>query len=143
MKDLFNKIARAASVYLDPYGENELKRMELADKKFENIKNNNSFDFSDLPNKKHLQNLHHEIDHAAHHQKIEEINTPRKRFNRPKPPLNIGIIPAVTPAPVAQVQEQTPAQRANQVATVMAGGIQSELKAPRTARFRKQAGRNV
>lgn len=140
MKDFFNKIAKSASVYLDPYGENELKRMELADKKtdFENIKNNQFFDFSDLPHKKNLNIFHHEISHATDDppDRVERLLNSLKDFNIPKPVSNIGILPPDNQPAVAQAPEVTPAQRASQMATVMAGGTQAQVSAPRTARFR-------
>lgn len=139
MKDLFNKIAKAASVYLDPYGENELKRLELSDRKsdLEKIRINSSFNISDWPNKKDIEIFSHEIDHAAYHSKIEELKNSPKTFNFRKPLPNIGILPPDA-APVAQIPEMTAAQRAAQVASVMAEGVQGNVAAPRTARFRKQ-----
>lgn len=149
VKELFSKAAKALSVYLDPYGDNELKRMELADKKLEleNIKNNNTFDFSDLPRKDNLNIFAHEISHTLDddHDRRERL----KKFNLPKPKSNIGILPPDDLPPVAVVQapEMTSAQRATQVASAMADGTQANLNAPRTARFKKkpglQAGRNV
>ncbi len=143
VKDFFNKIAKAASVYLDPYGESELKRMELADRKLdlENNKINKPFDFGDVPRKDNAHIFNHEISHAIFDPNDNPLNA-RKSFNVPKPKSNIGILPPDDVPPVAQAApEPTAAQRASLVATAMADGTQSGLKAPRTARFRKTAGR--
>ncbi len=132
VKEFFSKAAKMMSVYLDPYGENELKRMELADKKLE-LENNkinktqqlDPFIFS------------HEISHANISAHDDRLMNSAKNFGLPKPKSNIGILPSGDAPPVAQAPDATPAQRASQVATVMAGGTQAEVKAPRTARFTK------
>lgn len=140
MKDFFNKIAKAASVYLDPTGENELKRMELVDKKLdlENIKNNQPFAFRDPPRKEYLDALRHEMSHAMGHftdpdAGLNSLND----FNIPKPIKKITITRPIMEPAVAPTPDLTPAQRASQVATVMAEGVQGKVSAPQTARFRK------
>jgi hypothetical protein len=147
VKDFFNKIAKAASVYLDPYGENELKRMELADQKLdlENSKINKPFDFGDVPNKQNLNIFAHELNHAIDHpaDRLQKLQDSLKKFNTPKPASNIGILPPDNEPAVAPPPEVTPAQHASQVATVMAGGTQTELRAPRTAKFRKHPAAGV
>lgn len=143
MKDFFNSIAKAASVYLDPYGESELNRIERADKKFnlDNLKNYNTFNTADWPHKKEIAIFSHEIAHIAYENKIEELKNSPKKFRFTKPVPNIGIMPPdtapVASVPAALIPETTAAQRAAQVATVMAEGVQGKVAAPKTARFRK------
>lgn len=140
VKDFFKKVAQAASVYLDPYGESELKRMELADKKLdlENKKNSMPFDFGGVSRKDDLSIFGHEISHAIDPGRPVQSQNPPKNFNIPKPKSNIGILPPDAEPPVAQAPEVTPAQRTSQVATVMAGGTQGKLRAPQTARFQRK-----
>lgn len=140
MKDFFNKIAKAASVYLDPYGESELKRMELADKKLD-LENNKLNEFKDISSHllKDSMIFNHEMNHAIDTRPFDsKIQNIQKNFQVPKPKSNIGILPPLNAAPVATAPEITPAQRAAQVAIVMADGVQGKVKAPLTARFRKQ-----
>lgn len=142
VKDFFNKIAKAASVYLDPYGENELKRMELADQKLdlENSKINKPLDFGDVPNKQNLNIFAHELNHAIDHpaDRLQKLQDSLKKFNTPKPASNIGILAPDSEPAVAPPREVTPAQHASQVATVMAGGTQTELRAPQNSASSRQ-----
>ena len=140
LKDFFSKAAKALSVYLDPYGESELKRMDLADKK-QDLENNKLNKFNDSASQLLKDNMifNHEISHAVDPGSFggKLQNTP-KSFQIPKPIANIGILPPDDVTPVVTVPKITPAQRAAQVATVMADGVQGKVKAPLTARFRKR-----
>ncbi len=140
VKDFFNKIAKAASAYLDPYGENELKRMEHADKKLElaNIQLNKLPERENDFQKQNALIFTHEISHAKEPFKLSPLISAQKKFNIPKPPMNIGILPPddAPPAIVAPPEVST-AQRVSQVVSVMAEGVQGTVRAPRTARFKR------
>lgn len=139
MQDLFNKMAGALSAMLDDKIGAEEKKLNLSPLKIdlEKISRNIS---GDPENKKAIDSMvfMHELGHAVTAQKLPE-NDLNKNFSIPRPKSNIGILPPDDAPPVvaAQAPQMTDAQRATQVASVMAEGVQGRITAPQTARFKK------
>ena len=146
VKEFFSRAAKALSVYLDPYGESELKKMELADPKPELHKTFKKADeFGDLIHEQTMQML--ATTHERGHYSASDLEHADAEFKKalqnlkkPKPKSNTVVLPPEDIPPVeAAPVVLTPAQRASQIATVIAKGIRGKVNAPRTARFKKQA----
>lgn len=139
MKDSFNDLAGALSAAYDAKIANKENNLNLSRLELDLEKINRNI-IGDPENKKTIDSMvfMHELGHALTAQKFPE-NDLVKNFRHPRPRLNIGILPPDdVPPVVAQAPQMTDAERASQVASVMAEGVQGKISAPQTARFQRK-----